>query len=206
MTVFIQTLYVYLGSLLCIRNDGNAILCCFYDFHHFVTWRGWRGVPTVFMGACWSWLSPRPVSGWAFILFGNEMDTLLPQSTISWEEERAEKEKCMHEISTEKNACLLKMVLLSSMKDFPILYIGLSLLLSGQPEHLQIWRWFFLLCHEVAVPWIPTCCPLPLACEKRGAQVRNRNETQVITLSDTTHGALAQFLEGQRFLYFIFFP
>ena len=44
LIVFIQTLYVYLGSLLCIRNDGNAILCCFYDFHHFVIWRGWRGV------------------------------------------------------------------------------------------------------------------------------------------------------------------
>lgn len=42
--------------------------------------------------------------------------------------------------------------------------------------------------HEVAVPRIPTCGPLNLACEKCGAQVRNRNETQVITPSDTTPG------------------
>lgn len=47
---------------------------------------------------------------------------------------------------------------------------------------------FPLLRHEVAVPRIPTCGPLNLACEKCGAQVRNRNETQVITPSDTTPG------------------
>lgn len=48
--------------------------------------------------------------------------------------------------------------------------------------------------------------PLTLACEKCGAHVRNRNDTQVITPSDTTGGALAQFLEGQKFFHFIFFP
>lgn len=48
---------------------------------------------------------------------GNEMDTLLPQSTISWAEEEEEKEKCVHEISTEKNACLLQMFLLSPIED-----------------------------------------------------------------------------------------
>lgn len=54
----------------------------------------------------------------------------------------------------------------------------------------------------------------PTACEKCGAQVRNRNERLVMAPSGTSGGvgvgggveALAQFLEGQRCLYFIFAP
>lgn len=148
-------------------------------------------VPSVFMGACWNWLSLCPVSGWWFIPFWKWDGYII---TSKHHILRRREKKRRRKKWREKRNVRMKFLqfffffLSSSIKNLDILPLVMfdCVCLSGQLEHLQIWRWFFLLCHEVAVPWIPTCGPLTLACEKRGARVRNRNETQVITPSDTT--------------------
>lgn len=149
---------------------------------------------------CLLQLSPCSASGWPLILL--EIKRIryylkAPYPEKRRKEGRKEKEKCVHEISTERNACsterifVVLVVIIPGLGRLPILHVGLPL---SQLEHLQTWRCVFFffffpsLRHEVAVPRIPTCGPLNLACEKCGAQVRNRNETQVITPSDTTPG------------------
>lgn len=152
--------------------------------------RGDSFVPFSFMGACWNWLSPCPVSGRQLVPL--EMKWIHYYLKAPYPKKKRKKKK--------RDVCMTFLQILFTLKCFrcPLLrkfstrYVWLSLSLSGQPEHLQI-QWcfcvvvffFFLLCHEVVVPWIPTCGPLALACEKCGAWVRNRNETQVITPSDT---------------------
>lgn len=200
MIVFIQYLYVYLGSLRCIRTYGNAILFCFYDFHHFVLW---RGVKRLHLSLHFIWVLA--ITGWVSGLSvddssacGNEMDTfyyLKAPRMSPWRRNRRRGKTSVYEISTEKkNACLLKTFLSSSIKD-------LRHFLSSMFQSYSYQR----LCHNkgnrstcgygggfscfviavVVVPWIPTCGPLPLACEKHAPQVRNRDDTQIITPTDT---------------------
>lgn len=103
-------------------------------------------IPSVYMGACWNWLSPCPVSGWQFILL--EMKWIRYYLKAPYPEQKRKKKK--------KNVCMkfLQRRMLVYFKCFcchpsrtwtlPILYVRLSLSLSGQLEHLQTWRWFFL--------------------------------------------------------------
>lgn len=124
-------------------------------------------VPSGFMGACWNWLSFCPVGGWQLIFF--QMDLLLPQSTVS-----QGCRKCVHEIFTQKNACLLLRFFfvcfcccrrhLSRTIDISHpLHLRVSVTVRATRALEKITVVFFLLCHEVAVPWIPSCGPpLPL--------------------------------------------
>lgn len=147
----------------------NAILCCFCDFHPFMIWRARRGVvcPLWFYGCLLElieFLSCRWMTAHLF-----QMDLLLPQSTVS-----QGCRKCVHEIFTQKNACLLLRFFfvcfcccrrhLSRTIDISHpLHLRVSVTVRATRALEKITVVFFLLCHEVAVPWIPSCGPpLPL--------------------------------------------
>lgn len=94
-------------------------------------------IPSVYMGACWNWWSPCPVSRWQFILL--EMRWIHYYLKAPYPEKKRKKKK--------RNACMkflqrrmpvyLKCFCChpSRTRTFPDLHIRLSL--SGQLEHLQ---------------------------------------------------------------------
>lgn len=143
-----------------------AFMIFFFSFCEMKGTERRRLIPSVYMGARWNWLSPCPVTVHPFL----EMKWIHYYLKAPYPEKKRmkKKEKCVHEISTERNACLPKEFPLSSIKDLgtsPSSCVWLSLSPSGRLEHLQIWRRFFFSCFvmRVAVPWIPTCGPpLPL--------------------------------------------
>lgn len=120
-------------------------------------------IPSVYMGACWNGFGPHPVSRWQSILL--EMKWICYYLKAPYPEKKRKRKKkkrnvCMKFLQRRMPVYFTCFCCYPSRTwAFPILHVWLSLSLSGQLEHLQTWRWFFLLRHEVAVPWIPTCGP-----------------------------------------------
>lgn len=80
LTVFIQTLYVYLGSLLCFRDFRKCHSVLLWWVLPFCDLKGdeevWF-VPFCLMGACWSWLCTCPDSGRPFGYLGKQNGDLV---------------------------------------------------------------------------------------------------------------------------------
>lgn len=135
LKVFIQTLYVYLGSWLCIRNDWNAILCCFYKFHHFYDKEGKEkclSLRFLWVHVGFVWVLALPMGHGSS--FGNKNgDAITSNNHILWRTFR-KREMCALNSHSEECLCTLK-CMLSSFKKLDV-YDWLFLSLSGQLEHL----------------------------------------------------------------------
>lgn len=164
--------------------------------------RGDSFVPFSFMGACWNWLSPCPVSGRQLV--PSEMKWIHYYLKAPYPKKKRKKKK--------RDVCMTFLQILFTLKcfrcpplrKFSTRYVWLSLSLSGQPEHLQI-QWcfcvvvFFFFCFVMRWWCLEFLLAAPLPLHARNVVLESEIGTK--RKSSLPQTPSAQFLEGQRFLF-----
>ena len=182
-------MYIWVASFV-LEIMEMPFFAAFMIFIILWLWRGWRGV----IHPQFIWVLAG--IGWVLGLSADDSSSfwkwngyvITSKHHILRRRARRKREMCAWNVYREE--CLfteyVSVVIHQGLEHFPSSLFNCLLHGQGNYSTCKYGGVFSLLCHEMVVPWIPTCGPLTLACEKRGAQVRNRNETQVISPSDTT--------------------